>query len=47
MSQSKENKKIMINLVVMAIGFAVFGVVLFATMILYEWLGLSTEGYIW
>ena len=40
------NKRIFINLVVMAIGFIVFGVVIFATMMLYEWLGLSTQGYL-
>ena len=43
----KEKKDIITNLVVMAIGFAIFGVVIFATMMLYEWLGISTEGYIW
>ena len=42
-----EGKNILINLLVMVIGFAIFGVVIFATMMLYEWLGLSTEGYIW
>ena len=41
------NKDIIINLIVMAIGFAIFGVVLYATMMLYDWLSIPTEGYIW
>ena len=47
MSQSEEKKNIVVNLIVMVIGFTIFGVVLYATMILYEWLGLSTQGYLW
>ena len=46
-TKEKENKKIITNLIVMVIGFAIFGVVLFGVMMAYQYFGISTEGYIW
>ena len=37
------NNKIIINLIVMAIGFALFGLVLYGTMMVYEWLNICTS----
>ena len=38
-----EGKNILLNLLVMVIGFAIFGIIIYVTMMTYEWLNICTD----
>ena len=38
-----EGKKIIINLLVMLVGFTIFGLVLYATMMAYDWFNICSD----
>ena len=38
-----EGKKIIINLIIMALGFAIFGIIIYITMIAYDWFNICSD----